>query len=391
MTARADSSAAGPLAAGPSEAGPSEVGPSGGDTSGDGLDVLAVTTFLAGRLEGFDPGAELGVRLLAGGRSNMTYQLRQKTPSGVRQWALRRPPLGHVMPSAHDMSREFRVLTGLSAVGYPVPRPYLECTDAMVIGAPFLVMDFVDGRVVSDVADAALLDATAAAAISADMVSVLARLHDVDPADAGLGDLGRPVGYVQRQVRRWTGQWQQTKTRDLPAVEELLTRLAEATADWPESRDGSLVHGDFRLDNLILDPASARVRAVLDWEMATLGEPLVDLGIMLVYWSEAADRLRARVSVAREVTAGPGFWDRRRIVEEYARKTGESLDGLEVCTALACLKLAVIMESIRYRILAGQQVGVAVDEAEEMGRSAEALAALGLAMIRGGGLEALSS
>jgi aminoglycoside phosphotransferase (APT) family kinase protein len=356
-----------------------------------GLNLPTVTAFLGERLAGFDPDATVDVRLLAGGRSNLTYRLSQQSPTGVRQWALRRPPLGHVLASAHDMSREFRVLAGLHAVGYPVPKPQLECADATVIGAPFLVMDFVDGRIVADTTTAAALDPAAAGAVSADLVSVLARLHALEPADAGLADLGRPVGYVQRQVRRWGGQWQQTRTRDLPAVDQLLTRLSAALENWPEDRRSCLVHGDFRLDNLILEPDSSRVRAVLDWELATLGEPLVDLGIALVYWSEAADGVRARVSVARGITAGPGFWDRRQIVEEYARASGDSLDGLALCTALACLKLAVIMESIRYRIVAGQQIGVAADEAEEMGHSAVALAQLGLALVRGGGLEVLGS
>jgi aminoglycoside phosphotransferase (APT) family kinase protein len=329
----------------------------------------------------------LEARLMAGGRSNVTYLVVQ----GQNEWILRRPPLGHVMESAHDMGREHHVLSGLARAGFPAPRPIAFCDSDDVIGSPFLLMEYVHGRVISNAEEAAALSEGGASEISAALVGTLGRLHEIDVEAAGLASLGRPQGYLERQVRRWGAQWETTRTRELQDVDHLLRWLHDGVPTLPVDAPWSLVHGDFRLDNLILDQRSAEVRAVLDWEMSTLGDPVADLAVSLVYWSRPGEELRHAIPVADGVTDGPGFWDRRRIVEEYAGATGRSLDHLDFCVALACLKLAVIMESIHYRNLAGQQLGTAAAGGGSMGVAAEALARMGVRVASGHGLDALAS
>ena len=344
-------------------------------TDPPGLRSEPLARHLAGVLDGFDPG-RLDARMLTGGRSNVTYVLNDR-------WVLRRPPLGNVMPSAHDMGREHRVLTGLTRAGFPVPRPLHLCEDETVIGAPFMVAEYVDGRVLED-GDA--LSPADADAFCETFVQTLADLHAVDAVACGLGELGRPSGFIQRQVRRWAGQWERTKTRELPVLDGLAATLSDEVAAVPEDLPWGVVHGDFRLDNLILDRDRPVVQAVVDWEMSTLGHPAADLAISLVYWSQPTDVLRRQLSVAAGATDAEGFWDRRRIVERYAARTGDALDHLDVCLALACLKLAVIMESIHKRTLDGQQVGGSSDD---MAQATEALARMGAAVMGGGGIEAL--
>lgn len=356
-------------------------------TDPPGLRMAPLLTWMGAAIDDIDPTAPLDARLMAGGRSNVTYLISQ----GASEWILRRPPLGHVMASAHDMGREHDVLSGLARAGFPAPRPIAFCSEDDVIGSPFLLMEYVHGRVVSDAQDAASLTENEAGEISAALVGTLGRLHEVDVDAAGLDSLGRPQGYLERQVRRWGAQWETTRTRDLPDVDHLLGWLQDGVAGLPADAPWSLVHGDFRLDNLILDQRSAEVRAVLDWEMSTLGDPVADLAVSLVYWSRPGEELRHAIPVADSVTDGPGFWDRRRIVDEYAGATGRSLDHLDFCIALACLKLAVIMESIHYRNLAGQQLGTAAGADGSMGAAAEALARMGVRVASGGGLEALAS
>jgi aminoglycoside phosphotransferase (APT) family kinase protein len=341
------------------------------------------------RDQGIDVDASVPLRaeLLAGGRSNISYRL---IDDSGRDWVLRRPPLGHILPSAHDMGREFRVLSGLSSVGFPVPRPVAECTDPDVIGAPFLLMDFVPGRVIDDAAAAASIDAGEAADICRSLTDTLVDLHAVDPAQAGLDSLGRPDGYLERQVGRWTQQWSLTRTRDLADVDTLAAALAGRVGAVP-SMPGVIVHGDYRIDNTILAADAPQVCAVLDWEMSTLGDPVSDLAVMLVYWTDAGDTLRAAVPVAQHITDRPGFWSRAQIVERYAERSGRSLDHLDFCTALACFKLAVIMESILARSLQGQQLGTGADEIDAMRQSTEALAALGLRVLDEGAIDGLAS
>ena len=353
-----------------------------------GLQLASVQAWLATQGLDLDTDGPLTAELFTGGRSNVTYRL---TDAQGRSVVLRRPPLGNVMPTAHDMAREFRVLTGLSRVGYPAPTALALCEDETVNGAPFLVMEFVDGRIISSADEASALSADEADAVSSALVNALADLHRVDVAATGLADLGRPEGYLPRQLDRWTKQWDLTKTRDLPTMDALRSRLAGLLEPLPLDLPWALVHGDYRLDNVILAPQSARVVAVLDWEMSTLGDPLADLALALAYWTEAADTLRHQVPVAEHLTDGPGFWDRARIVSTYAERSGLSVDHLDVCTALACFKLAVITESIHARTLSGQQLGTTAGDTHAMGVATESLADMGLAVCAGGAVPGLSS
>ena len=336
----------------------------------------------------FDDSEPLTAELLAGGRSNVSYKL---TGANGQHYVLRRPPLGNIMPSAHDMKREYRVLSGLNRVHFPTPTALGICEDADVIGAQFMVMDFVDGRVISDAADAASLSANQATLISRNLIGALAALHTVDPLEAGLEELGRPNGYLQRQAKRWGEQWQITKTRELPELDHLHSWLTQKLSVLPDDLPSSIVHGDYRIDNAILDSSTFDIKAVLDWEMSTLGDPISDLAITLVYWSQATDTLRAAIPVAEHVTDGEGFWNRTEVIDGYVAATGFSIDHLDECVALACFKLAVIMESIHKRNLDGLQLGAAGGDDNRMGEATEALTQLGLATIESGAVSALNS
>ncbi len=352
----------------------------------DGLRLAPLVAWMGA--QGIDlDAASLRTALLAGGRSNISYRL---VDGAGRDLVLRRPPLGHVLPTAHDMGREFRVLTGLHSVGFPVPRPVAECTDDSVIGAPFLLMEFVDGRVIDSADRAGGISATQASDVCRSLIDTLADLHAVDPAAAGLESLGRPEGYLARQVGRWTKQWELTRTRDLADVDTLAAALA-ARVDTVPSASASIVHGDFRIDNTILGADAPVVRAVLDWEMSTLGDPVSDLAVMLVYWTDATDTLRGSVPVAQHITDRPGFWTRAQLVDRYATCSGRSLDHLDFCAALASFKLAVIMESILARSMQGQQLGTGADEIDAMREATQALTQLGLRVLDEGAIPGLGS
>ncbi|MEU6075463.1 phosphotransferase family protein [Micromonospora sp. NPDC047074] len=348
-----------------------------------GLSLGRLAAYLGGRLPDADPAAPWHAELLTGGRSNLTYRIGQ----GGRSWVLRRPPLGHVMPRAHDMAREYRVLRGLERTAVPTARPYLLCEDRSVVGAPFLVMEHVDGVVLSSAADCAGLCAERAAATTDVLVRTLATLHDADLTGTGLETFGQPVGYLSRQAALWTAQWERTKVRDLPGFDRLARWLAARTDAFAD-RAWTLVHGDYRLDNLILAPDAARVRAVLDWEMATRGDPVCDVALLLVYWTEPGDALRRHVPVALGVTDRPGFGDRAAVLRAYTAIRPVDRDHLDVCLALTCLKLAVIMESIHFRHLQGKQLGPG---AADMAGAAAALVEMGLRVVDGQGVAALGS
>lgn len=353
-------------------------------TSPEGLDLDRVGPWLAAR--GLVEDGRVDAMRLAGGLSNVTYLVSQ----GERHLVVRRPPLGHVMPTAHDMGREFAVLSGVTRGGFPAPRPLAYCDDDSVIGARFLVMEYVEGRVISSDEAASGLSAEDAGALSAELVDVLASLHSIDADAVGLGDLGRPEGFLDRQVSRWAKQWELSKTRELPAIDELLAWLDARVSTLPAHLPWSIVHGDYRLDNAIVDATEPRIRAVLDWEMATLGDPLMDLATMLVYWSRPGDELRHRIRFAAFVTDREGFWERNQLVDRYAECSGLDVGHLDVCVVLSGLKLAVIMESIRKRTLAGQQLGADTSLADGMAMATDALAEMGLAVASGGGIEALA-
>ena len=353
-----------------------------------GISLTPLTAWLQAMVPAFDVSGPCRVELLAGGRSNLTYVV---TDASGRRWAIRRPPLGHLLPSAHDLGRESTVLQALNKAGYPVPKPWALCEDPSIIGARFLVMDFVDGFVIADHIDAAHLTPSQAVNASHLLVEGLARLHQLDARAIGLGDFGRPEGYLARQVRRWGQQWQLTKTREIAGIDRMADWLAERVTSLPDGLPWSLVHGDYRMDNVIIDPDFTSLRAVLDWEMSTLGDPVADLAVALVYWSQADDRLRCEVPVARDVTSGPGFWRRETIVEQYAAMTGLDLEHLGFCLVLACYKLAVIMESLNFRGLNGQQLGAAKERGEDMDGAVLALAELGVNLIEAPSVSTLQS
>ncbi len=311
----------------------------------------------------------LRAELIEGGRSNLTYLL----TDGARRWVLRRPPLGLVAPTANDVAREFRVIYALGPSPVPVPEAVALCEDPDVIGAPFALATFVEGRVVRSAEDAASLSAAEAKRCASALVEALAAIHAVDPEAVGLAELGRPEGYLERQVSRWYRQWGTVRTRTLDLVDELHSRL-EAVV--PAESGSGIVHGDFRVDNTILatdDPG--RVVAVLDWEMATLGDPLADLGVLLAYWDPAVTAL---LPDGHPISANPGFPSASEVAEEYGVVSGRSIEDLDFHRALAYFKLAVIAEGIHRRFEEGLTVG---EGFEGTGEAVTALAERGLEVL----------
>lgn len=302
------------------------------------------------------------VDLLTGGRSNLTYLV--TCPSGTL--VLRRPPLRAVRPTAHDMGREYRVLRALTGSVVPVPAPVHLCEDTSVLGAPFYLMERVDGVIARPGLPAGYAEEPAQrAAIANALVDVLADLHAIDPAAVGLADFGRPDGYLTRQVRRWVTQWDGWRDRDRPGLDRLATALAEHV---PQRPSGPVVHGDYRLDNVVLDWSDpGRVAAVLDWEMSTLGDPLADLGLLLVYWTQADDELAGQTSVVPSVTALPGFPRRTDVVHRYAERTGQDVSELAWYVAFGFFKLAVVIAGIAARERAGAMVGSPGDHGDSGG------------------------
>ncbi|MFC6065286.1 phosphotransferase family protein [Streptomyces ochraceiscleroticus] len=332
-----------------------------------GVDMAALQRYFARHVP--ECAGELSLRLLQGGRSNLTYEV----TDGTHRWVLRRPPLGVLTPTAHDMGREFRVVSALGGTGVPVARAVLSCTDPEVIGAPFCVVDFVEGTVLRDGEAAAALSPGDARRSAEALVDALVELHSVDAVDAGLGGFGRPEGYLERQVRRWRGQWDKVATRELSGLDALYGRL---TTSLPVSGTSAIVHGDYRLDNTILAPGDVgRIAAIVDWEMATLGDPLADLGMLLMYWDPACEPVLG----ARHVpTANPGFPAGRELAERYAALSGRDIGSLAFYQALGCFKLAVIAEGIHARYLAGQTVGTGF---EHVGSAVPALLRSGLELL----------
>ncbi len=314
---------------------------------------------LAGWLLANVPGLEgpFSYELIAGGRSNLTYRV---TDGAGRSFVLRRPPVSDVLATAHDMSREHKVMSALGPTPVPVPEMLGYCDDPGITGAPFFVMEFVEGLIVRILKETQNLTAEGRAAIGPNMIETLAALHSVDPGEVGLGDLGRPDGYLSRQLRRWSTQLEQSKTRDLPLMAEVHRRLA---ADVPRQTETRIVHGDFRLDNLVAG-SGGEVRAVLDWELCTLGDPLADLGLLMVYWAEPSDALTA---LGEAPTLADGFVGRATLQERYARATGRDLSRLGYYVAFGYWKLACILEGVlnRWRHGAmGEELRAAADDFE---------------------------
>jgi aminoglycoside phosphotransferase (APT) family kinase protein len=326
----------------------------------EGADPAVVGPYLAEHLG--DPAwKDLTVTLIAGGKSNLTYRL--DSPAG--SLVLRRPPLGQILPTAHDMGREYRVMSGLNKTDVPVPVMKHFCEDADVLGQPFYVMERVEGHIVTTAFPAGYAESPEdKAKVSHGLIDVLARLHAVDYASVGLGEFGRPDGYMARQLSRWGKQWDATRIEGMEFVDALAKDL---TDKLPQTQRFTIVHGDYRLDNTMLHPTEVgRINAVLDWEMSTLGDPLADLGILLVYWLQADDTgVRSGGSVVSAVTGLPGFLTRTQVAEAYAAATSLSIDELPWYLAFGFFKLAVVCAGIVMRAKLGAMVGEGFDGFEE--------------------------
>ncbi|CUW27426.1 phosphotransferase family protein [Streptomyces reticuli] len=317
-----------------------------------GLDLDRLRALLERERPGLVNGPLTG-RLIEGGRSNLTYTL----SDGTSKWVVRRPPLGHVLATAHDMKREHRVISALHPTRVPVPRPLLLCEDEEVLGAPFYVMEFVEGTPYRTAGQLAPLgpERTRNAVLS--LVDTLVELHAVDPAEVGLADFGRPEGFLDRQLRRWGKQLDASRNRDLAGIDELHAALGRAL---PVSPAPAVVHGDYRLDNVLIGPAAEggdAIKAVLDWEMSTLGDPLTDLGLLVMY----SRPLGMPDSPVSTTAAAPGHPDPRELIERYAARSGRDVSAVSWYTAFAWFKLAVILEGIHYRYTLGQTVGRGFD------------------------------
>jgi aminoglycoside phosphotransferase (APT) family kinase protein len=287
----------------------------------------------------------LAFERISGGHSNLTYGVADAAGS---RWALRRPPLGKRLGSAHDMGREFRVVSSLAATPVPVAPVVGFCEDESVNEAHFYVMEFVEGPILRGLAEAgAFPDEADRRAIGERVVDTLVEIHAVDPDAVGLGELGRKEDYVARQLHRWQGQWEKSKTRELPAIDAVHERLA---ARIPEQGPATIVHGDYRLDNMILTPGG-EVAAVVDWELCTLGDPLADIGLLMVYWPEAGDE---SLALGQPATLAPGFPNREELRARYAERSGRDLSQLDFFVALGYWKLAIILEGVYARYAAGQ-------------------------------------
>jgi aminoglycoside phosphotransferase (APT) family kinase protein len=329
-----------------------------------GLDLTQFASWFADACPGQITGPLTG-RLLAGGRSNLTYEV----SDGTRQWVVRRPPLGHVLATAHDMAREYRVITALRDTSVPVPLTYALCTDPEVIGAPFYVMSRVDGVPYRTEEEIAPLGPARTRTIAERMIETLALLHAVPPDAVGLADFGRPEGFLPRQVRRWKKQLGASRSRPVPGIDELHELLA---ASQPAGTQATIVHGDYRLDNLLVGPDD-KIAAVVDWEMATLGDPLTDLGLLVVY--QRMDRLHE----GPMASSAPGYPSETELLGRYAQASGRDLSDLGFYIALGSFKLAVILEGIHYRYVHGQTVG---EGFERIGSQVEPLVVSGLAALR---------
>ncbi len=318
-----------------------------------GVDLERLTPWFRERVA---PVSELTATIVGHGRSNLTYCLE----ADGQEWVLRRPPLSHVLPTAHDMKREFRVISALEPTDVPVPHAIALCEDTSVNDAPFYIMSFVEGMVPTDpAAVAATFTEEQRRRIGDELVDTLVRFHAVSPANVGLADFGKPEGFLGRQVRRFVDQLARSKQRDLPELDELARRL---TAALPPEAGHTLVHGDYRLDNCVLS-GDGHIAAVLDWEMATLGDPLTDVGLQVMYWPE-----RHTIAVpsgagiaSNSVLTLPGFPTREEAMQRYAEKSGRDLSKLDFYAVLAYFKLAVILEGIHARFLEGGTVGAGFD------------------------------
>ena len=308
----------------------------------EGIFESSVTTWLDTSVDGAV--SPYSWEIIAGGHSNLTFLV---TDANGRRLVLRRPPLAHGLASAHDMAREHRIISALNRSSVPVPTTVGLCEDDSINGAPFYVMEYVEGHVVRDVDSAErLLSESARARASESLADTLAAIHQVDLVSVDLNDLGRHEDYLARQLRRWYGQWELQRTRDLSLIDDVHAVLV---ANLPAQQSATIVHGDYRLDNTMVDD-DGHVCAVLDWEICTLGDPLADIAMLAVYWTGPTDTQSAWESGA---TTALGFWDRNQLIERYAQSSGRDLGNFDLYMAFANWKLACILEGVYARYLGG--------------------------------------
>jgi aminoglycoside phosphotransferase (APT) family kinase protein len=305
-----------------------------------GIDVDRVSAWLADHIADATPPFEFTA--IAGGRSNLTFRV---TAADGRPMVLRRPPLGHVLATAHDMAREHRLIEAVGHTEVPVPAVLGLCTDDMVNGAPFYVMSFVDGTVLDSPAKAEAMTSEQRRLASEHLIDVLADLHSADPDAVGLGDLARRDGYVERQIKRWNTQWTNSKTRDLAAIDQVSNYLA---ANVPPQQSVSITHGDYRFGNCLTDVEQGRIVAVLDWELCTLGDPLADVGYLGVYWARTDGGHHPN-----DPTGLPGFLSYEDAVARYAARTGRDVSDIGYYVAFSLWRGAVICEGVYARYLHG--------------------------------------
>ncbi len=325
----------------------------------EGLDTDALAIWLESERPGLLSGP-LEATLITGGKSNLTYAV----SDGSTEVIVRRPPLGHVLATAHDMTREHRVITALGPTDVPVPETFALCEDDTVTGAPFYVMELVRGTPYGRATQLEELGPDRTRGITERMVDTLVALHAVDPADVGLSDFGRPDGYLERQVRRWKKQLDSSRSRELDGMDALIAKLER---DIPAAGDATIVHGDFRLDNVLVDESDT-ITAVLDWEMSTLGDPLTDVAVLLAY-QQLAETLQddpgqpsgAIQAMVTDAPLAPGYLPGDAVLERYHAKSGRDVSDLDFHLALAFFKLAVILEGIHYRHTHGQTLGSGFD------------------------------
>ena len=307
----------------------------------DGIDSAAIGRWMSAAALAVEP--PLRFELIAGGHSNLTYLCRD---AAGRELVLRRPPLGHVLQSAHDMAREHRVISALADSGVPVPRTLALCEDAAVNDAPFYLMEYVAGRVLHDRAAVDGLPMEERAALAEHTAEVLARLHAVEPADVGLGDLGRREGYIERQLKRWSRQWEATRTHPIPAMESVHDLLA---ARVPVQQGATIVHGDYRLGNFIT--GGGRILAVLDWELCTLGDPLADVAYLANTWVSSDDYIAGADDHMPTLEAG--FGRRDALLQAYARHSGRDLSQIDYYRAFSYWRIAAIRQGVYKRYAEG--------------------------------------
>ena len=304
-----------------------------------GIDAPAVSSWFAEHVP--QAAQPLRFELIAGGHSNLTYRVHCADSDSM---VLRRPPLGHVLATAHDMSREHKIISGVGQTDMPVPRTIALCTDENVNSAPFYVMSYEEGAVLHSAEESALVPAGERMPLSRRVADVLALLHSVEPDDVGLGDLGRREDYLGRQLRRWTRQWEQSKTRELPIMDELATEL---DARKPEQIGSAIVHGDYRLGNMLT--SAGDIVAVLDWELCTLGDPMADVGFLMNNWV-SPDEPSAGTSAP---TQAGGFAARSDMLDWYADASGRDVSNVDYYRAFSYWRLAAISEGVLNRYLRG--------------------------------------